>query len=425
MKYIDEFRDPALARQLLADIRVRSQRPVRFMEFCGGHTHAIFRHGLRQMLPPTVELRSGPGCPVCVTASADLDRAIAMAALPGIILVTFGDMLKVPGSLGSLQTARAAGADVRIVYSVLDALKIAHEHPERPVIFLGVGFETTAPTVAASVLEAEAEGLGNYYVFSLHKLTPPATRAILNPPRPPYRGGVEGTGSYSPPIGGTGAYSPPIGGTGAYSSPIEGAGAYSPPIGKAGSYSPPIGGAGGVRLAGIIGPGHVTTVIGSQAWEFLPRDYGVPCAVAGFEPLDILQAVAALVEMAESGQPAVVNAYSRSVRPEGNRIALDVMVRVFEVDDAEWRGLGRVPASGLKLRSEYARFDAALAFPVEPGPAREAAGCRCGDVLRGTLEPPECPLFRRLCTPARPVGPCMVSAEGACAAWYRYGEANV
>ena len=363
MKFIDEFRDPRLARKLVANIQARSTRPVRFMEFCGGHTHAIFRHGLRQMLPPTVELRSGPGCPVCVTANTDLDRAIALAKLPGVILATFGDMLKVPGSHGSLQTARAEGADVRVVYSALDALQIARDHPERAVIFLGVGFETTAPTVAAAILEAEAEGLDNFYVLSLHKLTPPATRAILD--------------------------------------------------------------AGEVRLSGIIGPGHVTTVIGSRAWEFLPQDYSVPCAVAGFEPLDILRAVAALVEMAEDGRPAVVNAYSRSVRPEGNRVALEIMQRVFEVSEADWRGLGRVPASGLALRSKYVRFDAALAFPVDPGPTREHKGCRCGDVLRGTVEPPECSLFRRVCTPARPVGPCMVSAEGACAAWYQYGETGV
>ena len=374
IKYLDEFRDPQLARELLASIRTRSKQPVRFMEFCGGHTHAIFRHGLRHLLPPTVQLRSGPGCPVCVTASADLDHAIALAGLPGVTLATFGDMLRVPGSHASLQAARAAGADVRIVYSTLDALQIAREHPDRAVVFLGVGFETTAPTVAASVLQAEAEGLPNFYVLSLHKLTPPATRAILD--------------------------------------------AHPP-------YSPPIGGAGGGRLAGIIGPGHVTTVIGSAAWEFLPRDYAIPCAVAGFEPLDILQAVAALVEMAETGQPAVVNAYSRSVRPQGNRAALAVMDRVFEVSDAEWRGLGRVPASGLVLRREYARFDAALAFPVDPGPPHEPRGCRCGDVLRGTMEPPDCPLFRRVCTPADPIGPCMVSAEGACAAWYQYGEADV
>jgi hydrogenase expression/formation protein HypD len=360
MKYIDEFRDPQLAQKLLADIRARSTRPVRLMEFCGGHTHAIFRHGLRQLLPPTVELRSGPGCPVCVTADTDLDRAIEMARRPDVTLTTFGDMLKVPGSYGSLQIAKAEGADVRIVYSTLDALQIAREHPQRRVIFLGVGFETTAPTVAAAILQAETERLTNFYVLSMHKLTPPATRAILD--------------------------------------------------------------AGEVQLSGIIGPGHVTTIIGSRAWEFLPQDYGIPCAVAGFEPLDILQSVAALVDAVEKGQPAVINTYSRGVRPEGNPTALNVMQRVFETSDADWRGLGRVPASGLTLRPAFARFDAARAFPVEPGPAREHTACRCGDVLRGVIEPPECPLFGRACTPTRPIGPCMVSAEGACAAWYQYGE---
>ena len=363
MKYIDEFRDPRLGRKLLAKIQACSTQPVRFMEFCGGHTHAIFRHGLRQMLPSTVELRSGPGCPVCVTADAEIDRAIAQARLPSVIMASFGDMLRVPGSLGSLQAARAEGADVRVVYSTLDALQIARECPERSVIFLGVGFETTAPTIAASVLQAQAEGLDNYYVLSLHKLTPPATRAILD--------------------------------------------------------------AGEVRLSGIIGPGHVTAVIGSDAWEFLPRDYGVSCAVAGFEPLDILQAVAGLVEMVETGRRSVINAYSRGVRPGGNRTALDAMERVFVVSEVEWRGLGRVPASGLVLRPEYARFDASLAFPVDVGPPREHKGCRCGDVLRGSVEPPGCGLFRRVCTPADPVGPCMVSAEGACAAWYRYAGAGI
>ncbi|NLE99658.1 MAG: hydrogenase formation protein HypD [Anaerolineales bacterium] len=362
MKYIDEFRDPQLARSLLASIRARSQHPVRFMEFCGGHTHAIFRHGLRQLLPPTVELRSGPGCPVCVTADSDIDRAIALAKLPGVVMTTFGDMLKVPGSYGSLQTARAEGADVRIVYSTLDALQIARENPARQVVFLGIGFETTAPTVAASLLQADSMGLTNFYVLSLHKTTPPATRAILD--------------------------------------------------------------AGEVRLSGIIGPGHVTAVIGSQAWEFLPREYGVPCAVAGFEPLDILKVVDSLVEMAESGHPAVVNAYSRGVRAEGNATALAIMDRVFKVSDAEWRGLGRVPNSGLALRPEYARCDAALAFPVEVPSARPHSGCRCGEVLRGVIEPSACRLFGHACTPAHPVGPCMVSAEGACAAWFQYGDVD-
>jgi hydrogenase expression/formation protein HypD len=360
MKYIDEFRDPALARSLLARIRERSTRPLRLMEFCGGHTHAIMRYGLRALVPGTVDLRSGPGCPVCVTANADLDRAIALCQVPKLILTTFGDMIRVPGSTQSLQEAKAAGADVRMVYSTLDALRIARENPARPVVFLGVGFETTAPTVAATILQAEAEGVDNLSVLSLHKLTPPATRAILD--------------------------------------------------------------AGEVALDGIIGPGHVTTIIGADVWEFLPTDYHVPVAIAGFEPLDILRAVADLVDMAEDGTPAVSNAYSRSVTRQGNLAALDVMARVFEVTCADWRGLGVVPGSGLGLRPAFARFDAARLFEVDPGPTREHKGCLCGDVLRGTITPPECPLFAKACTPARPIGPCMVSAEGACAAYYHFGR---
>ena len=363
MRYIDEFRDPALARALLERIRsqaTRATRPMTFMEFCGGHTHAIMRHGIRQLLPETVDMRSGPGCPVCVTAAGELDRAIALANVPDAILTTFGDMIRVPGSHHSLQEAKAAGADVRVVYSTLDALQIAGENPARPVIFLGVGFETTAPTVAASILQAEAQGIANFYVYSVHKLTPPATRAILD--------------------------------------------------------------AGEVRLSGILGPGHVTTIIGTQAWGFLPRDYGLPCAVAGFEPLDILRAIEALVRRVIDDEPAVDNAYSRSVQARGNQVALDVIDQVFKVGPADWRGLGVVPASGLHLRSAYARFDAARAFPVQVPPAQEPQGCRCGEVLRGVALPTDCRLFRRACTPLRPVGPCMVSAEGACAAYYAYGD---
>ncbi len=358
MKYIDEFRDPALARQLVESIRRRADRPIRLMEFCGGHTHAIFRFGLRQLLAPHVILRSGPGCPVCVTAAADLDRAIALAQVPGAILATFGDMVRVPGSQGDLQTARAHGADVRIVYSALDALELARHAPERPVIFLGVGFETTAPTIAAALVQAESEALPNFYVFSIHKLTPPAIRAILN--------------------------------------------------------------AGEVALEGVIGPGHVSTITGSDAWDFLPREYGIPCAVSGFEPLDILGAIEALVRCVTESRPAVVNAYARGVRPAGNRVAQELLARVFVPATAEWRGLGPIPESGLTLRPELAHRDAALRFPVAVAPAREPPGCRCGAVLRGVLEPPECPLFRRACTPRNPVGPCMVSAEGACAAYFQY-----
>jgi hydrogenase expression/formation protein HypD len=360
MKFIDEFRDPALARKLLSRIESRSRRPIQLMEFCGGHTHAIMRYGLRSLLPPTVDLRSGPGCPVCVTANADLDRAIALSQVPDLILTTFGDMIRVPGSRESLQDAKAGGADVRIVYSTLDALKIARKHPTRPVVFLGVGFETTAPTVAAAILQAQAEGLGNFSVLSLHKLTPPATRAILD--------------------------------------------------------------SGKIALDGIIGPGHVTTIIGASAWEFLPSEYNMPVAVAGFEPLDILRAVADLVDMIEDERPGVSNSYARSVSQQGNPTAMDVMDRAFEDSAAEWRGLGSVPASGLSIRPELAQFDAAHIYEIDPGPTKEHRGCLCGDVLRGTVTPPECPLFGKTCTPVSPIGPCMVSAEGACAAYHQFGQ---
>jgi len=330
------------------------------MEFCGGHTVAILKYGIRQLISPTVEMLSGPGCPVCVTANADLDKAIAMAHLPDVILTTFGDMMKVPGSHSSLQQARAEGADVRIVYSTLDALQVARNNPEGSVIFLGIGFETTAPTIAASILQAEAQGIDNYFVFVLHKLTPPVTVALLA--------------------------------------------------------------LGEVKFDGIIGPGHVSTIIGSRVWESLPRDYHMPCVISGFEPLDILQCIAMLAAQVERGEAGVEIAYRRSVRPDGNRTALALMERVFESCDANWRGMGIVPNSGLKLSTEYGRFDAERVFTVEPGPTEEPQGCACGEILRGIKSPPECPLFGGACTPVHPVGPCMVSAEGACAAHYRYGE---
>lgn len=359
MRYVDEFRDPDAARQLLSEIARTSIRPIQIMEFCGGHTHAIFQSGLRQVLPEHVKLRSGPGCPVCVTSAVDLEHAIALSRLPEVILTTYGDMVRVPGSQGSLQEARAEGADVRIVYSTLDALAIARDNPGRSVVFLGVGFETTAPMTAAAVTQAEQKGLSNFAVLCLHKLTPPATRAILD--------------------------------------------------------------AGEVRLDGVLGPGHVTTVIGTRAWQFLPSEYGISCAVAGFEPLDILRGVAALVDLYQGGQPAVRNVYGRSVRDQGNRVALNALDRVFEVCAAEWRGFGSIPDSGYALRERYTQYDAARLFPVDVAPAREPKGCRCGEVLRGVMEPPQCPLFRRVCSPRAPVGPCMVSSEGACAAHYRYG----
>lgn len=359
-KYLDEFRDPRLARGLLAEIARYSQRPVCFMEFCGGHTHAISKAGLRQLLPPMVQLRAGPGCPVCVTSATDLERAIALAHLPDVTLVTFGDMLRVPGGRGSLQEARAEGADVRMIYSSLDALHIARQNPKRKVIFLAVGFETTAPTTAAALLQAEEEGISNFWVYSLHKLTPPAMRAILD--------------------------------------------------------------AGEVRLQGIIGPGHVTTIIGSEAWRFLPQEYGMSCVVAGFEPLDILRAIAVLVRMDAEERPDVYNAYGRVVQAQGNRTAQRIQAQVFAIAEAEWRGFGMIPASGLVLRDEFAHRDAVQTFQVVVPQAQEPAGCSCGEVLRGVLSPLDCPLYAEVCSPRNPVGPCMVSSEGACAAYYRYGE---
>jgi len=360
MKFIDEFRDPHLARALVENIRQRTRRRLRVMEFCGGHTHAILRFGIRSLLPPDLEMLSGPGCPVCVTSPAGLDHAIALAHIPGIILATFGDMIRVPGSKENLQKARAGGSDIRVVYSPTDAVALAEKNSSRPVVFLGVGFETTAPGVAASVLQAHQQGIKNYFVLSLHKLTPPATKAILE--------------------------------------------------------------AGEVKLSGILGPGHVTTVIGTDAWAFLPAQYGVPIAVAGFEPLDILKGISMLVDRVNDGHAHVDNAYSRSVLPQGNQTALAIMNEVFETCDAEWRGLGVLPGSGLRIREKYAALDASRAFPLTITSGQEPRGCRCGEVLRGILPPVECSLFGHTCHPENPVGPCMVSAEGACAAYYQFGE---
>ncbi len=364
MDYQRAFRDPEAASALISAIRRTCQghEPIRLMEFCGGHTHAIMRFGIRQALWPAVQLLSGPGCPVCVTDDSDIDRAIALATLPQVMVATFGDMIRVPGSRLSLQDARARGADVRVVYSALDAVALARRYPERQVVMLGIGFETTAPTMAASVLQAHQEGLGNYSVYTVHKLTPPAMRAILD--------------------------------------------------------------AGQVRLDGVIGPGHVTSIIGWQAWSFLPQDYGIPCAVSGFEPLDILQAIYSLVQSVVQERPAVFNDYGRGVSREGNLTAQAMMARVFTPAKARWRGLGELEQSGLEFREGFADFDAHLRFASslpEMPPATPRKGCRCGDVLRGMITPQECPLFGKACTPSRPVGPCMVSAEGACAAYYQYG----
>lgn len=382
MKFLDEYRDAELGRRLVERIHQRSikaieyqkselgrqgfylmhrqpGKSIRLMEFCGGHTVAIFKYGLRQLLPPTIEMVSGPGCPVCVTATADLDKAIALARLPRVIITTFGDLFKVPGSSSSLQQARAEGSDVRMVYSPRDALGIAKENPDKFIVFIGIGFETTAPGVAASILEAEQEGIRNYYVLSLHKLSPPVIWGMLH--------------------------------------------------------------FGQVKLDGLICPGHVSAIIGSRPWEFIPRYEGIACVISGFEPLDVLLSIDMLLAQIEKGQPRVEIAYRRVVKEEGNQQALRLLYSVFEEGHALWRGFGVVPDSGLRLKEEYKRFDAERNFDIDPGPTREPKGCICDDILRGVKTPPDCGLFRRACTPENPVGPCMVSSEGSCAAHYHYG----
>ncbi len=363
MKYVTEFRDSDLARSIIERIHKRSRTPARLMEFCGGHTVSIFKSGLRQLLPETLEMVSGPGCPVCFTANTDLDKAIAMAAIPGATVAVFGDMFRVPASRSSLQEAKAEGADVRMVYSTLDALDIARRNPDRKVIFLGIGFETTAPTVAASILQADEEGLRNYFVYSMHKVCPPTLRIILD--------------------------------------------------------------MGDVNLQGLICPGHVSAIIGAQAWGPIARDYGVPCVVAGFEPVDILQCIERIVEQIESGVAHEEIAYTRGVTPQGNLHAQAIIEQVFEPSVANWRGVGDVPGSGLAIRETYARYDAERVFEVDPGPSVEPKGCICGAVLRGVNTPFDCALFGKACTPTNPVGPCMVSSEGSCSAYYRYGRGTL
>ncbi|UCG55281.1 MAG: hydrogenase formation protein HypD [Dehalococcoidia bacterium] len=358
MKLTKDFRNSELSQALVEYIKRLSTKEIKLMEFCGSHTMAIFKYGIRQLMPPTIKMLSGPGCPVCVTDTADIDRAVAMARLSGIILCTFGDMLKVPGTSSSLQQAKADNCDVRVVYSTIDALDIAKINPGKEVIFLGVGFETTAPTIAASVLQAKAEGIDNYSVFSLAKICPPVMKALLD--------------------------------------------------------------AGEVTIDGIICPGHVSVIIGSKPYEFIPRDYGIGCVISGFEPLDILQSINMLVSQIENGKPKVEIAYLRGVSSDGNTKALELMEQVFNVSAASWRGIGKVAASGLKLSDNYKQYDAELNFPVETGVIKEPEGCLCGQVLRGTKKPTDCSLFRRICTPEQPVGPCMVSYEGACSNCFLY-----
>ncbi|MCU0579551.1 MAG: hydrogenase formation protein HypD [Desulfobacterota bacterium] len=360
LKHLSEYRDPGLARQLIAAIRSASRKPARFMEVCGTHTVAIFRSGIRQVIPPHLQLISGPGCPVCVTATEDIDQAVKLAKIPGVLITTFGDLIRVPGSHSSLQQERAGGADVRIVYSTFDALKLAREHPEKKVVFLAIGFETTAPTIAAAILEAARTELPNFYILTAHKLLPPALGALL--------------------------------------------------------------GLGELNLQGFIYPGHVTTIIGTAAYEEVARRQGIPGVVCGFEPVDILETILLLVEQVEKGEARVEIQYKRGATAQGNIKAREILNQVFEPCAAVWRGLGSIPESGLTLRSDFRRFAAEEVFDLQVPPAQDHPGCACGEVLRGIKSPPDCALFRKACTPDRPIGPCMVSTEGTCAAYFKYHD---
>lgn len=352
------FKDPKLARGLIETIHRLASEHATLMEVCGTHTVAIARNGIRDLMPEGLRLASGPGCPVCVTCNRDIDTVIALARIPNVTITTFGDMTRVPGSTSSLLAEQAAGRSVEIVYSPLDALAFAKAHPEREVVFVGVGFETTTPLVAMAIKRAKAMGLSNFTVFAAHKNMPGALELLVGDPT--------------------------------------------------------------LELDALILPGHVSTIIGAEPYRFLAEKYGIPGVITGFEPVDVLQGIAMLVRQLHEGRAEIEIAYARGVMPEGNPVALAAIDEVFETCTATWRGLGDIPGSGYRIRDEFADFDAVRRFEPDVEPTRDPKGCRCGDVLRARIAPNECPLFRTVCTPENPVGPCMVSSEGSCAAYYRY-----
>lgn len=366
MKYIDEFRDPELIKQAVREVAALApEKHTKIMEVCGGHTHSIHRFGLQQFLPPTVELVHGPGCPVCVLPMSRVDDGLDLSDQPNVILTAFGDMMRVPGHGGSLLERKARGADVRMVYSPLDALKIAQQNPEKEVVFFAIGFETTTPSTALTLMKAKAEGVKNFSVFCNHIVLPPALVAVLDSKD--------------------------------------------------------------MTVDAFIGPGHVSTVIGVRPYDFIATDYGRPVVVSGFEPLDLLQSVVLLLRQLRDGEAKVVNNYARVVPDNGNLAAIKAMDNVFELRETfEWRGMGFIPNSALQIREEYAVWDTERKFAVKQvmEVTNEAhAGARCGDVLRGAVKPTDCPLYGTVCTPEHPVGALMVSSEGACAAYHQYRPA--
>ena len=368
MKYADEFRDPELAKSLvsaitaLADtLAAKMPRPLQVMEVCGGHTHTIFRYGLKDLLPPSIEFVHGPGCPVCVLPMGRVDDCVAIAEHPQVIMTTFGDAMRVPGSKKSLLQAKAEGADVRTVYSPLDALKLAQRHPDKEVVFFGLGFETTMPSTAMTVLQAEALGVRNFSLFCNHITIIPTVKAILDSPD--------------------------------------------------------------LQIDGFLGPGHVSMVIGTRPYDFIAQRYGKPLVVAGFEPLDILQSLWMVLRQMHEGRCEVENQYKRIVPIDGNSPALDAITRVFELREFfEWRGLGSIDHSGIRMREAYAGFDAERRFSVPNLKIADPKSCQCGEVLKGVIKPQQCKVFGTLCTPETPLGALMVSSEGACAAYHQYSR---
>ncbi len=360
VKYLEEFRDPAVAKSLIKNIKDISTKDVRFMEVCGTHTMSIFRSGMRSVLPQNIGLISGPGCPVCVTSQGEIDAYVETARLSNVIATTFGDLIRVPGASSSLQNVRSEGGDVRIVYSAFDSLEIAKNNPDKEVVFFGVGFETTAPTIAATILFAKEKGLKNFSVISSHKIVPPALETIVATP--------------------------------------------------------------GLKVDGFLLPGHVSLVIGENAYKPFFEEYNIPCVISGFEPVDILKGVHLLVDMIEKGKPELVNAYGRAVTPGGNPKAREAIDQVFRIEDTVWRGLGTLKMSGLKIRDEFSNFDAEKKLGIKVLDTPEPKGCGCGEILTGLKIPPECALYKKACTPSKPIGPCMVSSEGTCAAYYKYHE---
>ena len=361
MRYSDEFRDRVLVHEIASRIAKHEGVSAAIMEVCGTHTMSAARFGLSSLLPPGVALVSGPGCPVCVTDQRDIDAFLAIGRVEGVILTSFGDMLRVPGSETSLEKLRAAGADVRVVYSPMDAVEIARENPESQVVFFGVGFETTMPATAVAVRVAAESAVENFSMFCCHKTMPAALRALLS--------------------------------------------------------------AGEVKLSGLLLPGHVTTIIGARAYDFIPREFGIPCAVTGFEPVDMMLGIESILRQMSEGSARVDNVYPRAVHDEANEQAARLLSEVFVTADATWRGIGVIPDSGVEIAPRYARLDAKRRFAGVMAGMREPAAspCRCGEVLRGVMSPVDCPLFGTECTPSDPVGPCMVSSEGACAAAFKYG----